>query len=185
MINANDLKRGMAIKFNNSICVVVSTEHIKPGKGGAYIQAVLRDLKSGRTLNNRFRSQEGVEDIRLEGKPMQFLYKDANGFHFMDLETYETIMLPVDFVGENASFLVPELELEVEFYENEPVLINLPASVDLKVVETVPGEKGNSVANVQKPATLETGYTLNVPLFINQGEVIKVDTRSGKYLGRA
>lgn len=175
----------MAIKFNNSLCVVVDTEHIKPGKGGAYIQAVLKDLRLGRTLNNRFRSQESVEDVRLEGKAMQFLYKDSGGFHFMDLETFETVVLSMDFIGENANFLVPELEVEIEFYDSEPVLIDLPASVDLKIVETVPGEKGNSVANVQKPATLETGYTLNVPLFINQGEKIKIDTRSGKYLGRA
>ncbi len=184
-MNANDLRRGMAIKFNNSLCVVLDTEHIKPGKGGAYVQVTMRDLKSGRTLNNRFRSQESVDVARLDGKKAQFLYKDGSGYHFMDLETYETITLPEEFVGDNERFLVPELEVEIEFYENEPVILNLPTSIDVKVVETVPGERGNSVSNVQKPAKIETGYTLNVPLFIEEGEMIKVDTRTGKYLGRA
>ena len=185
MISANDLRKGMAIRFNTVLCIVLSKEHIKPGKGGAYVQATLRDLKSNRTLNNRFRSQETVEDIRLEGKAMQFLYKDGSGFHFMDMETFETITTSEDFIGDTAHYLVPELECEIEFHENEPISINLPPSVELKVSETLPGEKGNSVANVQKPATLESGYTISVPLFINEGEMIKVDTRSGAYLGRA
>ena len=182
---ANELRKGMAINFNNSICIVMDKEHIKPGKGGAYVQATMRDMRSGRMLNNRFRSQETVEDVRLEGKSMQFLYKDADGYHFMDMETFETIMVSDTFIGDNGNYLVPELELQIDFYENEPIIINLPSSVDLKIIETIPGEKGNSVSNVLKPATLESGYKVGVPLFIEEGEVIKIDTRTGQYMGRA
>lgn len=185
MITANDLKKGMVINFNNSICIILEKEHIKPGKGGAYIQATLRDLRSNKTLNNRFRSQETINNIRLDGKIMQFLYKDGSDFHFMDMDTFETVPVEERFIGDNANYLVAEREVEIEFYGTEPILLNLPPSIDLKIAETMPGEKGNSVSNVQKPATLETGYTLNVPLFIEQGESIKVDTRSGEYLGRA
>ena len=185
MITGNDLKKGTVINFNNSICIVLEKEHIKPGKGGAYIQTTLRDLRSNKTLNNRFRSSETVDNIRLEGKTMQFLYKDGSDFYFMDLETYESVPIKDTFIGDNANYLVPECEVEVDFYDNEPILLDLPPSLNFKVAETMPGAKGNSVSNVQKPATLETGYVLNVPLFIEEGELIKVDTRSGEYMGRA
>jgi elongation factor P len=185
MANAVDLRRGMAILYQKALHVVLTQQHIKPGKGPAYMQVTLRNIKTGNSVQVRFRSSESVETVTLESKRMQFLYRDANGFNFMNLEDYDTVSLPESVVGDDYRYLKDGDEIEVEFYKNEPIELKLPSSVALKVTTTIPGHKGDSVTNLQKPATLETGYVINVPLFIKEGEEIKVDTRTGDYLGRA
>ena len=184
MANAVDLRKGTAILYQGAIHVVMDHHHIKPGKGPAYMQVTLRNMKTGSSFQVRFRSSENVETVLLESKRMQFVFRDSHGYNFMDLEEFDTIPLPEEVVGDASRFIREGDEIEVQFYGDNPIGLKLPASVVLKVEKTVPGFKGDSVTNLQKPATLETGYELNVPLFIKEGEMIRVDTRTGEYLGR-
>ena len=184
MANAVDLRRGMAILHNATIHVVLEYQFIKPGKGPAYMQVTLRNFKTGNSTQTRFRTSESVEIITLESKRMQYLYRDANGYNLMDLEDFDTINLSDSVIGDSAHYLKEGDEVTILFYKAEPIELDLPTSVALKVVTTIPGLKGDSVTNLQKPATLETGYELSVPLFIKEGEIIRVDTRTGEYLGR-
>ncbi|MFC2149069.1 elongation factor P [Candidatus Auribacterota bacterium] len=185
MANAVDLRKGMAILMgDDDLYVVMDRQHVTPGNWRGYVQATLRSIKTGRTVEKRFRSTEEVNIARLEPKKMQFLYSDKDGYHFMDPE-YHTEAYPEEVVGDAKNFMTENMEIEILFYKYKAIEIQLPTSVELKVVETIPGIKGDSVTNLQKPATLETGLKLNVPLFIKEGEFIKVDTRTGEYTGRA
>ncbi|HRZ87425.1 MAG TPA: elongation factor P [bacterium] len=183
MANAVDLRKGMAIMLEGELCVVTDRLHVTPGNWRAYIQVTMKSVRTGKQIERRFRSTETVDVVQLEPKEMQFMYKDQEGFHFMDPD-YNTITFSEEVVGDAKNYLIENGKCEVLFFGEKAIEIELPASVELKVVETVPGFKGDSVTNLQKPATLETGYRVNVPLFMKEGDVVKIDTRTGEYIGR-
>lgn len=184
-MNANDLRPGMVIRHNNELFSIHRAEHRTPGNLRAFVQARMRNLRTGAMIDHRFRSEDTVERAVLDEVEMQYLYSDGDSYYFMNTENYEQIHLHKDVVEDRAFYLVPDVMIKVEFYEGRPVDIELPPTVDLKVVETEPGIKGASATNVMKPARLETGLMVQVPPFINEGEKIRVDTTEGAYLERA
>lgn len=184
-MNANDLRPGMVIRHNNELYSIHRAEHRTPGNLRAFVQARMRNLRSGALIDHRFRSEDNVERAVLDEVEMQYLYSDGDAYHFMNTQNYEQIRLHKEVVGDRAPYLVLDVTLKVEFFEGQPVEIELPATVDLKVVETEPGIKGGSATNVTKPAKLETGLVVQVPPFINEGERIRVDTAEGTYVERA
>lgn len=184
-MQANDLRPGMVIKHNGELYSIYKAEHRTPGNLRAFVQAKMRQLRTGAIADHRFRSTDDVERAMIDEADMQYLYSDGDSFHFMNTATYEQVHLHKEVVGDRAPYLVPDVVLKVEYYEGRPIDIALPATVDLKIVDTEPGIRGGSATNVQKPATTETGLVVNVPPFINAGEVIRVDTAQGTYLERA
>ena len=182
---ANDLRKGMAIKYNGNPAIVLEVHHRTPGNLRAFVQAIIRYINTGKSADVRFGSTDKVELVEIERKNLEFSYKDRNGYHFMDPETYDTITLQENLIGDAKDYLVENLSVQVLYAEGKPVEVELPASVSLKVVESPEGLRGDTASNVTKPAVLETGKTINVPLFIKEGENIKIDTRSGSYMGRA
>lgn len=184
-MQANDLRKGMAILFNNEIHLVEDFRHCTPGNKRGFIQATLRGIKSGRSIQYKFQSFEAIEPAPLIPKAVQFLYKDGDGFHFMDLEDYHSFRMMEESVGDAKHYLKENQELKIRFNEDNPIVIDLPSSLVLKVVESAPGVRGDSVSNTLKPAKLETGYEVSVPLFVNEGDMVKIDTRTGEYIGRA
>jgi elongation factor P len=185
MAAANDLRKGMAIKYNGNAAVVLEVHHRTPGNLRAFVQAIIRYINTGKSADVRFGSTDKVELVEVERKQLDFSYKDKEGYHFMDPETYDTITFQEDFVGGAKDYLVENLEVQVLYAEGKPVEIELPSSVSLKVVESAEGLRGDTASNVTKPALLESGKSVNVPLFIKEGELIKIDTRTGAYMGRA
>ncbi|KKL22081.1 hypothetical protein LCGC14_2439020, partial [marine sediment metagenome] len=159
--------------------------HVTPGKGRAHMQVSIKSLKQGNVTQKRFRSTDKVEDVFLEHIDMEYLYKDGEDFCFMNTENYEQVLLTKEVLGDTMLYITPNSKVKVSFYEGNAVGIELPASVTLKIIETDPGTKGDTVTNVFKPAKLETGHIIKVPPFINPGELVKVDTRTGQFLGRA
>jgi elongation factor P len=184
-MNANDLRPGMIIKHNNQLFSIHKAEHRTPGNLRAFVQARMRNLRTGAMIDHRFRSEDTVERAVIDETEMQYLYSDADSYYFMNTQNYEQIHLHKDVVGDRAQYLVPDVLIKVEFFEGRPVDVQLPPAVDMKVVETEPGIKGASATNVMKPARLETGLVVQVPPFISQGETIRVDTAEGTYLERA
>jgi elongation factor P len=184
-MNANDLRPGMVIKHNGELFSIHKAEHRTPGNLRAFVQARMRNLRTGALIDHRFRSEDTVEKANLDEIEMQYLYSDGDSYYFMNTQNYEQIGLHKSVIGDRASYLVPDVIIKVQLFEGRPVDIELPPTVDLKVVETEPGIKGASATNVMKPAKLETGLTVQVPPFIGEGEVIRVDTSEGKYLERA
>jgi elongation factor P len=184
-MNANDLRPGMVIKHHNELFTIHKAEHRTPGNLRAFVQARMRNLRSGALIDHRFRSEDTVERAIIDEVEMQYLYADADSCYFMNTANYEQVGLHKDVIGDRARYLVPEVMIKVEYFEGRPVDIELPATVDLQVVETEPGIKGGSATNVGKPARLETGLVVQVPPFINEGETIRVDTTEGTYLERA
>ncbi len=184
-MQANDLRKGSVIRYNGELYVCLDFHRGSPGNKRAFVQASFKGLKNGRTFSNKFASDEEFERANLEPRPCQYLYKDGEGYHFMDMETYDQVSVPVEKVGDFAHYLKENMEVEALYLEEEFLTLDLPASVELKVTSTVPGVKGDSVSNTTKPATLETGIEVLVPLFIKEGDTIKVDTRSGEYVSRA
>lgn len=184
MITAKDIRKGTAILFNNEIHVVLECQHVSPGNLRAFVQAQMRNIRTGRLTRHKFSSTEYVESVELLSRDVQFLYKDQNGFHFMDLADYNQYTLNEEVVGDAAHYMPENIEMKILFHEETPIEVSLPTSVLLKVINTIPGVKGDSVTNMQKPATLETGYELSVPLFIKEGDRVKIDTRTGEYTGR-
>jgi elongation factor P len=183
-MNANDLRPGMVIKHNGELYSIFKAEHRTPGNLRAFVQAKMRNLRSGAIIDHRFRSEDEVERAIIDEFDMQYLYSDGDSFHFMNTENYEQLHLPKEVIGDRAQYMVPDVTLKVALYEGRPIDVELPATVDLKVVETEPGIKGGSATNVGKPAKLETGLVVQVPPFISQGETIRVDTTEGGYLER-
>ena len=183
-MQANDLRPGMVIKHNGELYSIYKAEHRTPGNLRAFVQAKMRQLRTGAISDHRFRSTDDVERAVIDETDMQYLYSDGDSYYFMNTDNYEQVHLHKDVVGDRVSYLVPDVVIKVEYYEGQPIDIALPATVDLKVVETEPGIKGGSATNVQKPATTETGLVVNVPPFINAGETIRVDTSEGTYLER-
>jgi elongation factor P len=182
---ANDLRKGMAIKYNGNTAIVLEVHHRTPGNLRAFVQAIIRYINTGKSADVRFGSTDKVELVDIERKQLEFSYKDNNGYHFMDPETYDTITLQADFIGDAKDYLVENLTVQVLYAEGRPVQVELPASVTLKVIESPEGLRGDTASNVTKPAVLETGKSINVPLFIKEGETVKIDTRTGAYMGRA
>jgi elongation factor P len=185
MIQATQMKRGMCIKHDNDLYRVVATQHITPGNWRGMVQAKIRHLKTGAIIEHRFRSEDRIERAILDDSEMEFLYQDGDMYHFMNNETFEQIGLSEDVLGDAVSYLVPNIKLKVEMYEERPVGIELPLAVVLKVVETEPAIKGASVSNQSKPAKMETGLVVQVPPFISEGDIIKIDTATGAYIERA
>ncbi len=185
MAAANDLRKGQAIKYNGNVAIVLDVQHRTPGNLRAFVQAIIRYINTGKSADVRFGSTDKVELVDVSRTSLEFSYKDNSGFHFMDPESFETITLNENLLGEAKDYLVENLKVEVLYTEGRPVQVELPSSVQLKVVEAPEGLRGDTASNVTKPAILETGKTVNVPLFINEGELIKIDTRTGNYMGRA
>jgi elongation factor P len=184
-MNANDLRPGMVIRHNNELFSIHKAEHRTPGNLRAFVQARMRNLRTGALSDHRFRSEDNVERAMLDETEMQYLYSDGDSYHFMNTATYDQVHMHKDVLGDRALYLVPDVMLKVVYFEGRPVDVELPATVDLKVIETEPGIKGGSATNVTKPAKMETGLVVNVPPFINEGETVRVDTAGGTYLERA
>ena len=184
MPSTTDFKRGYKIEIDNTPFEIVEFQHVKPGKGGAFVRTKLRNMLTGKVVDNTFRSGEKVDKPDVETRDMQFLYREADGYVFMDMTTYEQLTVTQDQAGDMGGYLKDGMEIKVVLYRQLPITLDLPTSVELTVSETDPGAKGDTVSNVTKPATMETGLVVNVPLFINEGDTIKVDTRSGDYLSR-
>jgi elongation factor P len=184
MIQATQLKRGMCIKHDNDLYRVVEAMHKTPGNLRGLVQAKIRHLKSGSISEHRFRSVDMVERAILDETEMGFMYQDGDMFHFMNNETYEQIGLSREVLGDAVNYLIPNIKLKIEMYEGRPVGIDVPLNVVMRVVETEPGIKGASVSNQTKPAKMETGLIVNVPPFVNEGDVIRVDTETGSYVER-
>ena len=185
MAAANDLRRGMAIKYNGNPAIVLEVHHRTPGNLRAFVQAIVRYINTGKSADVRFGSTDKVELVDIERKQLDFSYKDNNGYHFMDPETYETITFHENLLGDTKDYMVENLSVQILYAEGKAVEVELPASVNLKVIESAEGVRGDTASNVTKPAKLETGKTINVPLFIKEGETVKIDTRTGAYMGRA
>lgn len=175
----------MIIKHNNDLHLVFSVEHRTPGNLRAFIQAKLRNVRTGAMFEHRFRSGDAIEKINVDEIAMEFLYQDGDNYYFMNTENYEQIHLTKDVLGDSVDYLIPNLQIKVEFYDGKAVGIELPQTVEMTVVETEPGLKSATASSVTKPAKMETGLVVQVPPFINEGEKIRVDTAEGAYLSRA
>ena len=184
-INYSDLRRGYVIQYESDLYVVTETEHITPGNWRGMMQIKLKSLRTGNLMQRRFRPGDKVEIIYVEKKEMEYLYRDSGGYVFMDTTTYEQSSLSADVLGEDVNYLKPNTLINVQLFEGKIIGISLPDIVELTVTETDPSVKGQTATNQYKPATTETGLRITVPPFIQQGEVVRVDTRTGKYLERA
>ena len=185
MISSTQMRPGMVVKFNNELYSVFSVDHRTPGNLRGFVQAKMRSLRSGSMMEHRFSSEDKVERAIMDEQEMEYLYDDGEYYYFMNTENYEQMHLTKDLLGDATNYLIPQLKVKVEFYEGKPISVELPATVDMTVVETEPGMKGASVSNVTKPAKLETGLVVQVPPFINEDEKIRVNTAEGAYLERA
>jgi elongation factor P len=183
-VSTNNFKNGMCIMYDGKMWIIVEFQHVKPGKGGAFVRTKLKELKTGRVVDVTFRAGEKVDDVRVETRKLQYLYSDGSAYHFMDTDTYEQFELAADFVGDAAKWLKENDEAEVLIADGQMIGVEPPMFVELAVVETEPGFKGDTVQGGSKPATLETGAVVQVPMFVNTGDVIKVDTRDGRYVTR-
>jgi elongation factor P len=184
-ISTADFKGGISLDLPDGLFNLVSFQHVKPGKGGAFVRTRLKNVRNGAVLDRTFRAGERVEQAIIETKELQFLYNEGDTFVFMDQETFEQLEVPREVIADIADYLLPEMTPALKFYGSEIVGAELPASVELTVVDTEPGVQGNRVSGATKAATLETGKVVKVPLFVNNGDRIKVDTRTGEYLTRA
>lgn len=185
MADTSDLRNGLIIKYKNEPYVIVEFQHVKPGKGGAFVRTSLKNLKTGRVLDNTFRSGEGIEIIRIERRKYQYLYRESNGLVLMDNGTYEQMTVAESVIGDGQIYLKEGTEIDLLLDDKDQIIsAEIPIFVALKVVETEPGFKGDTANSALKPAKLETGAKINVPLFINEGDVLKVDTRTGGYVER-
>jgi len=184
MIQATQLRPGMVVKFNNELHSVFSMTHRTPGNLRGFVQAKMRNLRSGSMMEHRFSSEDKVEKAILDEHDMEYLYDDGEFYYFMNTESFEQTHLTKDFLGDCVDYLIPQLKVTVVFYDGKPISVEPPQTVDMKVVETEPGIKGATVSNVQKPAKTETGLTVAVPPFVNIGDVIRVNTSEGAYQER-
>jgi len=185
MISSTQMRPGMVVKFNNDLFSVFSVAHRTPGNLRGFVQAKMRNLKRGTMIEHRFSSEDKVERAILDEVEMEYLYDDGQNYYFMDTANYEQTHLSKELLGDATNYLIPQLKVKVEFYEGKPMSVELPATVDMTVVETEPGMKGASVSNVTKPAKMETGLVVQVPPFIKENEKIRVNTAEGTYQERA
>ena len=179
------MKRGMLLKIGEDLMRVLDVQHVTPGNLRGFVRVKMRNIRSGLLADNRFRSEDTVERATLDEREMQYLYQDGDAYYFLDTSSYEQVHISGEALGDSVSYLKGEMTIQVEFYGTEPVGIELPQTVDLKVVDTVPGIKGATASNQIKPAKTETGLVVNVPPFVNNGDMIRVSTETGEYLARA
>lgn len=184
MPTTSDIKKGSNIRYKKGIYTIIDFQHVKPGKGGAFVRLKLKNVETGQVLDDTMRAGASIEFIRIERKPYQYLYSDGDHFYFMDKNTYEQIPIHKDLVSGVISYLKESTDMICLFAEGKPVGVEPPMFIELTVTETEPGQKGNTVSSGTKPATTETGLKVNVPLFINVGDMIKIDTRTGEYIER-
>jgi elongation factor P len=184
MISTNDVKPGMTLNLPDGLFNVVEYQHVKPGKGKAFVRMKLKNVETGAVLDRTFRSNEDVPRAMINRADFQFLFRDDMGFHCMNAETYEQMAVAADLVGDAANFMVEGTTVQVNMFEGNPIGIDLPASVELEVTYAEPGVKGDRVSGATKPITLSTGLIVQAPLFVDQGDVVKVDTRTGDYITR-
>src|ERR1700683_1360920 len=184
-VSTNDLKNGMSLDLPEGLFSVVEFQHVKPGKGGAFVRTKLKNVRSGAVIERTYRADEKLEQAIIDKRDMQFLYRDGADFVFMDTTTYEQMTASPDSLGDAPNFLKEGHEPTLQIYNGEIAGVDLPAAVELSVTETEPGMQGDRVSGARKAATLQTGLVVRVPLFVNTGDVLKVDTRSGEYLTRA
>ncbi len=184
-ISSNDIKNGITLKVEDGLFTVVEFQHVKPGKGGAFVRTKLRNARSGAVIERTYRGDERLEQAIIDKRDMQYLYRDGDDYIFMDQSTYDQVPVSAKSLGDAANFLVETGKAMLVLHDDEIIGIELPASVELTITETEPGIQGDRVSGARKPATLETGYVVQVPLFVGPGEVIKVDTRTGDYITRA
>ncbi|ABG04420.1 translation elongation factor P (EF-P) [Rubrobacter xylanophilus DSM 9941] len=184
MISTNQFRNGSAIRVDGKRFTILSFQHVKPGKGHAFVRTRLRNMDTGAVIERTFRAGEKVESIRTDSRPMSFLYRDGDLYYFMDQETYEQVAIPEDVVGEAKDFITPNGEVSVLYADGEVVSVQPPAHVELEVVETDPGVRGDTATGGSKPATLETGLVVQVPLFVSVGDRVRVDTRTREYQTR-
>jgi elongation factor P len=182
---ATQLRKGMIVKIDRDLYRIFDRQHVTPGNLRGFVRVKMRNLRTQAMAEEKFRSEDLVERATLEEKEMQYLYNDGSGYHFMDTESYEQVQLSADVLGDAVGFLKPEMSIHIEFYGEQPVGIELPQTVDLKVVETTPAIKGSTASAQLKPATLETGVVVNVPPFVSEGDVVRINTETGEYLSRA
>ncbi|MGB2402659.1 MAG: elongation factor P [Akkermansiaceae bacterium] len=184
-IVATNVKRGQCIKYEGETGIVLNLDHRTPGKGNALIAATIRSFQTGKTKSIRFASSDKVEIVETDRQKLEFSYSDPSGYHFMDMNTYETVTLDQDLIGNNKDFLTEGMMAEILFIEGNPVTVDVPAVVELEVTESSDGIKGDTANNPTKPATLETGLVVHVPLFVKPGDKLKINTTDGSYSGRA
>ena len=184
MYFTSDFRKGLKIELEGKPLIIVDFLHVKPGKGGAFIRTRLKNMESGQVLEKTFRSGEKVDRPDLLEREMQYLYQDAEGYCFMDNDNYEQIFIDEDHLGDSKSFLKENIDVKVLMFNNKPIGVELPIFVQLQITQTDPGVRGDTATGATKPATLETGVVIQVPLFINQGDSVKIDTRTGEYVER-
>jgi len=184
MADTSDFRNGLIIRFKNDLYTLVEFQHVKPGKGGAFVRTTLKNLRTGRVLENTFRAGESIEPVRVERRKYQYLYREGDFLVCMDNETYEQINVPLNLFDDSVKFLKESEEIELLFDGEQIINVEIPIFINLKVIETEPGFRGDTATNASKPAKLETGASINVPLFVNEGDVLKVDTRTGSYVER-
>jgi elongation factor P len=184
MPTTSDFRTGLVIKYNGDLWTVTEFQHVNPGNWRAFVRTKLKNIKNGKVVENRFRAGEAIDVVRIERKEFQFLYHESSGFVFMDKDTFEQLTVDEDQLGDKARFLKEAVSVDILFHDTEITGIELPITVEVKIVETVPGVRGDSANAGTKPAKIETGATVNVPLFVNEGDLVKIDTRSGDYIER-
>lgn len=184
MIDVNELRKGVTFTMDGELFKVIEYQHYKPGRGKAVIRTRLRNLRSGSTIDKTFTSSDRVQDIRLDHQTVQYMYNDGEFYHFMDVRTYEQFPLPNGVLEDAKPYLVENMEIELSSYEGERLDVELPITVDLKVIDAPPGFAGDTAQGATKEVTLETGLKISVPLFISEGDVLRIDTRTGRYLTR-
>jgi len=185
MATTADFRNGMCIEHNGQLYFIVQFQHVKPGKGQAFVKTRLKNLETDQVLETNFKIGTTINVVRLDTRKCQYLYKDGDSYYFMDLENYDQYILPEDVVGDNTKFLKENMEVEVGFIKGKIISITVPSFVELEIVETEPGIRGDTAQGGSKPATLETGAVITVPLFINKGDIVRIDTRTGEYIERA
>ena len=184
-ININDIKNGMTIIMDGNLSQIVEFQHVKPGKGPAFVRIKLKNLRTGAIVEDTYNTNLKVEKAHIDKMPMQYLYQDGNKYVFMNSQTYDQIEIPEEKLEDEKKFLKEGMEITIDFYEGEIIGITLPEKIEFEVIETEPAVKGNTTNNAMKDATIETGFTVKVPLFINKGEKIIISTKDGKYSSRA
>lgn len=184
MISTGDLRRGITLELDGDIFKVVDFQHVKLGRGSAFVRVTLKNLRTGANISRTFQAGEKFEQVRLERRTVQYLYKDGDEYHFMDTETYEQPVLTKEILGDAISYLKENDSIDLLTYNDQPIDVELPTAVNLRVEQTEPGFRGDTATGGNKPATMETGLVVQVPLFISEGDMLKIDTRTGQYLER-
>jgi len=184
MATTADIRKGLTIQTEGQIFQISDFQHVKPGKGGAFVRMVLRNVKTGRVIERTVNSGSSIEIVRVDERDMQFLYRDGDSYHFMDQESFDQVFFGEELIGDNAKWMKEGVICRVTFIEDQPLSMEVPNFLELEIVQTAPGVKGDTVSGSGKPATLETGAVVQVPFFVDQGDVIRVDTRTSVYLDR-